>query len=183
MNQLIAFRALQGLGSSGLYAMPMTALPEITLKEKFGMMSGLIGAVFALSAILGPLIGGVITTQSSWRWVFLLNVPCGVVLLVVIFFSWPNKRGLTHISWKQLDYFGAFLFLAASILLVFALQEGGTGLRPWDSPTIIVCLVFSIVFFVGFAGWISYFTYRPKSLSPIFPAYLLTRRVMATVIW
>lgn len=163
--------------------MPMTALPEITPKEKFGLMSGVMGGVFALSAILGPLIGGVITTQSSWRWAFLLNVPCGVVLLVVIFFSWPNLRRLHNISSKQLDYFGSFLFLVASILLVFAIQEGGIGVRAWDSPTIIICLVFSITSFTVFAGWIWYFTYRPKLISPIFPAYLLTKRVMATVIW
>ncbi|KAI4182056.1 MAG: hypothetical protein L6R41_006236 [Letrouitia leprolyta] len=73
MEQLIVFRAFQGIGGSGIYGMVMAISPEITPAAKFGLVSGCISAVFASSSILGPIIGGAITSTTTWRWVFYLK--------------------------------------------------------------------------------------------------------------
>ena len=69
----IVFRALQGIGGSGTYSMVMVSVPEVTPPPQFGLVSGLVSAVFAFSSILGPIIGGAITSHSTWRWVFWLK--------------------------------------------------------------------------------------------------------------
>lgn len=126
----------------------------------------------------GPTIGGVITTHSTWRWVFLFNVPCGVFLIILIFFVWPRTRTAGMIKWRQLDLIGCMLYLAASVLVVFALQQAGSGAYAWSSPTIIGCLVASGVAALLFAFWIWYLSHRERSILPLFPARIVNHRVM-----
>jgi MFS family permease len=71
--QLVVFRALQGIGGSGLYSMTMVVFPEITPPNLFPIVAGIIGAVLAIAGVLGPILGGVITHESTWRWIFLLK--------------------------------------------------------------------------------------------------------------
>lgn len=182
LDQLIAFRALQGIGGSGLYSMTMTVVPEITPKHRFGMISGVIGMTFALSSILGPILGGVISTQSTWRWIFLLNVPVGVVALVLILFAWPTVTSAGKIPLKHLDFVGAILYLVASVFFVFALQEGGSGVYAWNSPTIIAILVVGLCCGLIFAVWIWFASKHSKSISPIFPSHFFTHRVRFIII-
>lgn len=181
LDQLIAFRALQGIGGSALYAMTMTVLPEITPKERFPLMSGGIGIVFTVAAVLGPLLGGVITTHSTWRWIFLLNVPCGVVAMILILIAWPKITSVGKIPLKRLDFVGATLFLVFSVFVVFVMEEGGAGIYAWSSATIIAMIVVAATALLVFGAWIWYFSTHSKVFSPIFPAHFLTNRIMLVI--
>lgn len=182
LEQLIAFRAFQGLGGSGLYAMPLTVLPEITPPEKFPLMSALSGICFAVAAVLGPTLGGIITTQSTWRWVFWFNIPCGALILVLTLIAWPDMHTAGRLSWRQLDFFGCLLYVAASCLLVFALQQAGAGTYAWSSSTIIACLVVSGIAALVFGIWIWYLSAKERAIAPLFPARIITNRIMLSSI-
>ena len=148
-------------------------------------MSGATGAVFAVSSVLGPVLGGVICNRTTWRWIFLLNVPCGVVTLVIVLFSWPesvDKRSLAlhKVSLAQIDYAGTLLLTATTVLLIVALQEAGTATFPWGSPVIIGILAASGVSAIGLVGWITMLeTLGLKtSITPTFPVRFLKHRVI-----
>src|SRR4051812_3565825 len=90
MTQLIAFRAIQGLGGGGLMVSAQAAIGDVVPPSERGKYSGLFGAVFGVSAVAGPLIGGVLTTHASWRWVFYVNLPLGAVALAVLAVAPPG---------------------------------------------------------------------------------------------
>ena len=191
LNQLIAFRALQGVGGSGLYSLCNVLIPEITPRKHFATMSAATGVVFAISSVLGPVLGGVISQDSSWRWIFLLNVPCGVVALAVLIVAWPNPPNpygnlsapllaLIH----HVDFFGTFLLLSTSVLLIFALEQAGAAEFEWNSPVIISTLTVSAACFVGLVGWITFLDLMKGKvpINPILPVRLLTNRILMAAI-
>ncbi|OQN98776.1 hypothetical protein B0A48_15445 [Cryoendolithus antarcticus] len=178
INQLVIFRAIQGLGAAGVYSLPLTVIPEITPAELFGFMSAVSGLVFTCSSILGPTIGGVITTQSSWRWCFLFNVPCGVFAIAVMLATWPKQDIAGRITWSQLDFIGALLIIGTTVLTVFALQEAGSDTYAWSSPTIIGCLVGGAVAAVVFGTWIWFLSKTPRKISPLFHTRVIKDRVL-----
>ncbi|CAF9909471.1 hypothetical protein IMSHALPRED_008372 [Imshaugia aleurites] len=186
MEQLIIFRALQGIGGSGIYSMVMVTIPEITPPLHFGLVSGLISAVFASSSIIGPIMGGAITSHSSWRWVFWLNVPCGAVIVALTLWKYPTKTGASAYSKSalaQVDLPGVILSLAGSIMLVFALEQGGVK-YPWDSGIIVASFVVAGISWVLFGSWETFLTssFVKMTMRPIFPTRLLTQRVVATAL-
>lgn len=139
----------------------------------------------------GPILGGVITTTSTWRWIYLFNAPCAVVGVVILLISWPrpapSEKGprISLRSLQSVDLFGALLLLAASTLLVFALQEGGGTAYAWSSPTIIGALIVSSICWVAFFGWITYLTFSKTKhgMRAIFPLTIaLTRPTGPTTI-
>ena len=150
-------------------------------------MSGATGAVFAVSSVLGPVLGGIICDRTTWRWIFLLNVPCGVLVVLVILLSWPNsvdKRSLSlhKVSLTQIDYVGTILLMAATVLLVVALQEAGTATFSWSSSVTIGLLTASGVSLLGLAGWIGFLENKGEKspVTPTFPSRFLRQRVMST---
>ncbi|PWW75728.1 putative MFS multidrug transporter [Tuber magnatum] len=182
MLQLIVFRAFQGLGGSGIYAMSMVIPPDMVPLEKFGLYMGIISSVFALSSILGPILGGVINDKTTWRWVFLLNAPggCGALALIALVLpsnfphpKLPERRGLGEVfsksAFRRLDWRGTSLSLAASVLLVYALQEAATDFR-WNSAKVISTLTISVLCWVGFALWERVVEQHADGIQePIFP--------------
>ncbi|MCJ1476256.1 hypothetical protein MMC13_004922 [Lambiella insularis] len=182
LNQLIAFRALQGVGGSGIYSLPFTVLPEITPVAKFPLMSAVVGTTFLCSAVLGPTLGGVITTQSTWRWIFLLNVPCGLLVVALILIAWPRTRAVGKISWRQLDLIGCLLCVAASVLLVFALQQAGAGAYASSSPVIIASLTVAAAAAIALWFWIWYLSSADRGIAPLFPARVVLNRVIVVAI-
>ena len=132
----------------------------------------------------GPTIGGVITTQSTWRWVFWFNIPCASFIVAVMLFACPNLKTPGSFSWKQFDFVGCVLYIAGCVLAIFALQEAGTGTIAWDSATFIVCFVISGIAFSILAIWITYLSRRDRLIKPLFPIRIVTHRVMlATILW
>jgi EmrB/QacA subfamily drug resistance transporter len=133
MTELIVFRGIQGLGAGGLMVLAMTTIADLVAPRERGRYQGLFGAVFAFSSIAGPLLGGFITDALSWRWIFYINVPVGIVALGLITFGFrrPHHR-VTH----RIDYEGALLLTAATITLLLVLSWGGVQ-YAWSSPLIM----------------------------------------------
>ncbi|KAG5981179.1 hypothetical protein E4U55_003212 [Claviceps digitariae] len=190
MHQLIAFRTLQGIGGSGLYSLSMIVLPETSPQPLRQHISAMIGFAIAMAGVLGPVLGGLLTHYTSWRWIFWINGPIGAAALAIFLLSWPRKdehRPVLHRhSWKQLDYPGAILTTAAAVLVVFAFQNTGDSNDHdnvnsyWRSALFIVPLV------LGIASWIALFAWEytierclTTRFSPIFPIRLF-RHAMYT---
>jgi len=192
LNQLIVFRALQGIGGSGLYSLCNVVIPEITPKKHFATMSAATGVVFAISSVMGPVLGGVISQDSTWRWIFLLNVPCGVVALIIILLTWPSPRlppGLKNYSVMKalsshVDFIGALLLLMGTAILVFAMDQAGAAQYTWSSPTIIATFSASGICFLSFFGWIILLHSMGGKIpiSPIIPVRVLTHRILASAL-
>src|SRR5437016_7313358 len=111
MNQLVAFRAVQGLGAGALFPIVLATIGDLYSPRERGRFQGLFGAVFGLSFIVGPFIGGWITDHVSWHWVFYVNVPFGIASLAVLATVLPGI-GRRRASARDLFYFGLGLFSA-----------------------------------------------------------------------
>jgi len=127
--ELIAFRAFQGLGGGGLMVSAQAAIADVVPPRQRGRYQGLFGAVFGLATVIGPLIGGTLTTNLSWRWIFYINLPIGVLALVVLALTFPSVA--TRIQ-HTIDYLGAGLLALALAALVLFVSLGGTT-YPWAS--------------------------------------------------
>ncbi|MCD9024001.1 MDR family MFS transporter [Cohnella silvisoli] len=147
MDQLIIYRAIQGIGGGALMPIVFTIIFDLFPAEKRGKMMGLFGAVFGISSVFGPIMGGAITDNFHWGWIFYINVPIGI--LAVIFIAKAYHE--TKVSRKQvIDWAGAILLTATILTLMFGLELGGSEGWAWDSAKTISLFVASAVLFVLF---------------------------------
>lgn len=131
MTQLVVFRAIQGLGAGALVPLGMTIIGDIFTLEERARMQAYFSGVWGLSSVIGPFVGGFITDQISWRWVFFINLPVGVIAAAIIGFSLKEPK----LSEKpKIDYAGAALLMIAISLLMLALVEGGASLQTLLTP-------------------------------------------------
>lgn len=129
MPQLIGFRAVQGLGGGGLMTLSMAIVGDLVPPRDRGRYQGLFGAVFGMSSVLGPLLGGVFTEHLDWRWVFYVNLPLGAAALLVV----ATVLHLpVHPRRHRIDYLGTFLIASVATCLVLIASLGGTS-WPWLS--------------------------------------------------
>ncbi|MGX7001642.1 MDR family MFS transporter [Caballeronia sp. KNU42] len=146
MTQLIVLRALQGLGGGGLMVVTMAAIADVIPPAERGRYQGLFGGVFGLATVVGPLLGGFIVEHLSWRWIFYINVPLGVLALIVI--GLVFKPHVAHVKHK-IDYMGA-AFLAASLTCIILFTSQGGTLLPWSSPQLWFTLALGFITLGGF---------------------------------
>jgi EmrB/QacA subfamily drug resistance transporter len=168
--QLSVFRAIQGIGGGALMPIAFTIVFDIFPPEARGKMTGLLGAVFGASSVLGPLLGAYITDSFSWHWIFYVNVPIGIVSFLLI--SRYYHESLTH-SKQKIDWLGAITLVVSVVSLMFALELGGKQYE-WTSIQILGLFASFLVFFVAF------FIAELKAAEPILPLWLFKRRLFAT---
>ncbi|HEX6483871.1 MAG TPA: MDR family MFS transporter [Ktedonobacteraceae bacterium] len=144
MNQLIAFRAFQGLGAAALLPIALAVIGDLFTPRERGRWQGLTGAVFGLSSVLGPTAGGWITDHSTWRWVFYVNLPIGIIALLVLIFLMPPLRS-KNTGKPSIDYIGAALLIAGTVPLLLGFTWAGSQ-YAWLSWQILSLFAGSIVF-------------------------------------
>lgn len=147
MNQLIAFRAFQGLGAGALMPIAIAVVGDLFTPRERGKWQGVTGAVWGLSAILGPTLGGSITQYSTWRWVFYVNLPVGIAAMLVLIFLMPTLRGKSQKV--SIDYIGAALLVLGTVPLLLGFTWAGTQ-YAWNSPQITGIFAGSVVVLAGF---------------------------------
>ncbi len=144
MNQLIIFRAFQGVGAAALLPIAIAVIGDLFAPRERGKWQGLTGAVFGLSSILGPTAGGWITDNATWRWVFYVNLPIGIIALLVLIFLMPTLRS-KNTGKVRIDYLGALLLIAGTVPLMLGFTLAGST-YDWLSWQIISLFSAAIVF-------------------------------------
>lgn len=150
MTQLIVFRALKGVGGGGLLTLVLIIISDIVSLKDRGRYQGITEITIALANGVGPVLGGVISERTTWRWCFYLNIFVAVPAIAVVARFLPLKavRGSTKKKLSQIDYGGAALSLVFTVLLLLSLNWGGVT-YPWDSSIVIGCFVGAAVGFVS----------------------------------
>ncbi len=167
MGQLIAFRAVQGLGGGGLIVTTIATIGDIVPPRERGKYQGFFGAVFGVSTVIGPLLGGFFVDHLSWRWIFYINSPLGILALGVIAAAFhPRAVRVGH----RIDYLGAALLAGGLSAIVLFTSLGGTT-WPWGSPQIVALAVAGVVLLVGFV------LVERRAAEPIVPLTLFRNRI------
>jgi EmrB/QacA subfamily drug resistance transporter len=172
MTQLVLFRGLQGIGAGGLFPLSLAVIGNIVPPRDRGRWQGLIGAVFAASSIAGPAIGGFVVDNTTWRWVFLVNLPVGGVALLVIWVTMPSRAARTRHS---IDWLGAWLLAGGTAALLMGLVWGGRD-YAWTSGHVLLALGSAVVLTAAFA------VVERRAAEPILPFGLLRNPIVASSI-
>lgn len=173
MTQLIIFRAIQGLGAGALVPLGMTIIGDIFTLQERAKMQAYFSGVWGISSVIGPVVGGFLTDQLSWHWVFFINLPIGIVAAAIIGFALKEPK-LTQRP--KIDYAGAAVLMIAISLLMLGMVEGGATLATLFAPMNLLIFGVSIVLLALF-GWI-----ESRAADPIIPFQLFRNRTVAVAV-
>ncbi len=173
MMQLIIFRGIQGLGAAVIMANAFAVVGDIFPPAERGKWMGVFAAVFGIASIIGPLTGGYITDNLSWRWVFYVNLPVGLVAALVLLVAMPHLRDRS--VKRKIDFTGATVLVAAVVSLLLALTWAGNT-YPWVSPQIAGLLALSAVMIVMFMF------VEKRAAEPVLPPALFANRIFNVAI-
>jgi EmrB/QacA subfamily drug resistance transporter len=137
MSQLITFRAIQGLGGGGLIVVSMAVIGDLVAPRDRGRYQGLFGGVFGVSVVAGPLLGGFFVDNLSWRWIFYINLPLGLVALAAIATTFRSRQVTTR---HRIDWLGTLVLAAGLSGVILYTSLGGTS-YPWDAPGMLAAIV------------------------------------------
>ena len=167
MTQLIVFRGIQGVFGGVLFATVFTVIGDLFPPEQRGRLAGLFGGVFGLSSIVGPTTGGFITDHWSWRWVFEVNIPVGIIAVIVVLIGLPYVR--SKASWRDIDFWGALTLAAGIVPLLIALSI--TRDHAWTSPQVTGLLAIAAAMLAAFVF------VESRAAQPIVPLQLFKNSV------
>jgi EmrB/QacA subfamily drug resistance transporter len=173
MVELILARGVQGLGGGGLLVGAQAVIGDVVAPRERARYQGLFSAVFAVTSLVGPLVGGLVTQAAGWRWVFYLNLPIGVVALAAAAVALPTAlpTGLTRTQ-RVIDYRGAVVLAAAASCLLLCAGLGGTE-YPWPSAPIVGLAVAGVLLSGVWA------VIERRAVDPVLPLALFGNRVFA----
>jgi EmrB/QacA subfamily drug resistance transporter len=173
MGELIAFRALQGIGAGGLLPLSQAAIADLFSPRERGRYQGLVGAMWGTASIVGPLAGGSLTDSVSWRWIFFINLPLGIVALVVVMRTLPRGGRVRE---HRIDWAGAAALGVGITLILLAASWGGTS-APWGSLRVLGAGAAGLALLVAFVWierrapepllWLGLFSDRVVSLASV----------------
>lgn len=168
MDALIAFRAIQGIGGGMIMALSFVTIGDIFPPSERGKYQGLIAAMFGVSSILGPTLGGVLTDSLSWHWIFFVNLPLGIPVVLAFIRFFPN---VTVEKKRRIDWAGAFLLVAAVLPAMLALTWGASS-TDWTEPRVVGGFALSGVALVAFLF------VESRIDDPLLPLHLFRGRVV-----
>jgi EmrB/QacA subfamily drug resistance transporter len=167
MTELIVFRAIQGLGGGGLFVITIAVVGDIIPPRDRGRYQGFFGAVFGVSTVIGPLLGGFFVDNLSWRWIFYVNVPIGLIALAVIGTAFQARTDKTR---HTIDYLGAVLLAGGLSAIVLYTSLGGTT-YSWSAPGMLALIVAGPLLLAAFVF------VESRAPEPIIPLELFRNRI------
>jgi EmrB/QacA subfamily drug resistance transporter len=167
MTELIVFRGVQGLGGGGLFVVTFAVVGDIIPPRDRRRYQGIFGAGFGVATVIGPLLGGFIVDNVSWRWIFYVNLPIGLVALAVIAVAFQSRA---HRTRPTIDYLGASLLAAGLSAIVLYASLGGTT-YSWSAPWMIALIVAGVLLLVAFVF------VESRATEPIVPLELFRNRI------
>ena len=172
MIQLIAYRAVQGVGAGLIMTTAFTSVGDLFAPRERGRWMGLFGGVFGLASIIGPLVGGALTDQLSWRWIFYINIPVATLALALVAFGmpWYRQRGKAIVDWT-----GAALIVGVTVPLLLGLSWGGNQYGWSEAPVLATLGVAGALFLV-------FIVQTRRAREPVLPLGLFRNRVYAVSI-
>jgi EmrB/QacA subfamily drug resistance transporter len=170
MNELIIFRGLQGVGAGAIMGLTFIIIGDLFPPAERGKYVGLLSGVFGISSVIGPTLGGFITDNFSWNWVFFINIPLGIIIVLLFIFFFPHLRPI--IKKPKIDYAGIVTLILAVVPLMIALSWAGVDYE-WGSPVIIGMFAFSIAMLLLFI-WV-----ESRSDEPIMPLWIFKNRIVS----
>ena len=172
MGQLIIFRAFQGIGGGMMMATAFTIVGDVVAPAERGRWQGMFGAVFGLSSVVGPTIGGYLTDNVGWQWVFYVNLPVGLLAVAVVVLTFPNLVQAAK-GRHQIDWLGALALVAGTTPILLGLSLGGSKDFPWDSTQTIS------MFAIGAALIAAFIFIEARAPEPLIALDLFKNRVFS----